>query len=121
MWHSRVVLSAMTMSSRPATSTIWQCASQESACSIINYRKNNSSCIIVYAHYACFSTKARTNMNMAREHSTSLSQVRCHDIRVVAPHTFVCTLPSRKTHLQLIASQYHTGAVHFSPYLHLCV
>ena len=58
---------------------------------------------------------------MAREHSTSMSQVRCHDIRVVAPHTSASTLPSRKTHLQLIASQYHTGAVHFSPYLHLCV
>ena len=49
-------------------------------------------------------------MHVAREHSTSLSQVRCHDIRVVAPHTSASTLPSRKTHLQLIASQYHTGA-----------
>ena len=26
-------------------------------------------------------------MYMAREHSTSMSQVRCHDIRVVAPYT----------------------------------
>ena len=39
------------------------------------------------ARYACFSTKARTDMYMAREHSTSMSQVRCHDIRVVAPYT----------------------------------
>lgn len=50
-------------------------------------------------------------MHVAREHSTSLSQVRCHDIRVVAPHTSASTLPSRKTHLQLIAYKYNAGAV----------
>ena len=50
-------------------------------------KNQNSSVVYFDARCACFSTKAHGGIHMARGYSTSLSQIRCHDVHVVAPYS----------------------------------
>lgn len=50
-------------------------------------KNQNSSVVYFDARCACFSTKAHAGIHMARGYSISLSQIRCHDVHVVAPYS----------------------------------